>query len=392
MSARSTFRRIFGPVACIGIALTSMHGDLQAQEAVTLGDPTATAAEPFSNIAGLRELSDGTLLVSDGLEGRLYRVSADLSSARPVGREGGGPEEYRTPDLLFPIAGDSTVMFDLGNGRIAVLDPDARIVRTTPAARGEGRNMALIVPGGADAEGRLYFRAMARPGPSGLPDSALVRRFDPADESFADLANSKIPSMAISRSGGAGNQNVSMRPVPLSAQDSWAVSPTGTLALARSDGAAYWLETTDGSGIRKGPRIAYDPVRVGNADKDEWIASQTGGLGVGMEMENGRARASFSRGGAPSLDKDDMEWPEVKPAFPAGALRAAPDGTFWLRRHMPAGSPPRYDVLDAGGRRVGRVDLPEGRTLEGFGDGSVYLSRSDDLEFVWLERYAHPTF
>jgi hypothetical protein len=371
------------------VAVTAVATPLLGQEVHQLGSPSAQSAEPFSQISGLRALSDGSLLVSDGLEGRLLSVSADLSAARPLGREGAGPTEYRTPDMLYSLAADSTLMVDLGNGRMAVLTPSGDIVRTIPMSSGEGMQMQLMLPGGVDNEGRVFFRGMGMMG-GGIPDSAEVKMFDPRTEDASTMASVKLPEMNEQTSGGANNQNSIIRPVPLSRQDDWTVTPGGDLVLARSGQASYWLEFVNTGGARRGPEIAYSPHRVGNADKDDWVDGMSNALGIGITNNNGRMQTTFSRGGRGAPDPDEFEWPETKPAFPAGALSISSDGNVWLLRHTAAGEPPTYDILDMQGQFLGSVILPEDRTLEGFGDGSVYLSRSDDLDFVWLERYDMP--
>jgi len=359
------------------------------QEVVDLGSPVAESAEPFSAVAGLRELSDGALLLADGLEGRLLRVSGDLASVRTIGRKGAGPREYETPDALYPMAADSTLMVDLGNGRLSVLAPDGSIVRTLPIAGGSGPEMTIMLPGGVDAAGRVFFRRMAGRG-AGPPDSATVARFDPATGRTAAVARVKLPDMNVRTRGASNDREQRMSPVPLSPQDAWTATPDGRLAVARSAGGAYWLELHGPDGVARGPRIGYEPIPVRNDDKEAWIAALAGSLGVSVEMENGRRRTTFSRGGAPSVDADDLEWPDVKPAFPGGALRVGPAGRFWLERHVAAGEPPTFDVLAPDGRRIGSVRLPEGRRLEGLGEEAVYLSRTDPLDFVWLERYGPP--
>ena len=381
-----------GPVGAVTIFLVSavLAGPIAAQQTVTLGEPRAESAEPFSDIAGLRSLSDGTLLIADGLEGQLLRVSEDLAQAEAIGRAGAGPREYRTPDGLYAMAADTTLMVDLGNGRLAVLAPSGEIVRTIPMVSGDGPAMRLMIPGAVDRTGRVFFRAMGMM-PGGVPDSATVQVFDPRMEAAADVAKVKLPEMNTRSSGGANDQRTMIRPIPLSREDAWTASPEGELIIARSRDDVYWLEIVGEDGAVRGPEVPYRPISVGNADKQEWVASLSNALGVGVEIENGRQRTTFSRGGrGGEADPADFEWPETKPAFPAGAIQVAFDGTVWLRRHVPAGQPQRYDVLDRSGRPLGSVRLPEGRSLEGFGDGHVYLSRTDDLDFVWLERYDLP--
>ena len=72
--------------------------------------------------------------------------------------------------------------------------------------------------------------------------------------------------------------------------------------------------------------------------------------------------------------------------------RVSPAGELWVERWLPASRNPQMDVFDGEGSRLGTVDLPEGRTLIGFGttaDGSpaVYLVRTDEFDLKWLERY-----
>jgi len=372
------------------VAPAVLAGPLAAQETATLGEAQTRSAEPFSDIAGIRPLSDGTLLVADGLEGRLFRVSGDLAQAEPIGREGAGPREYRTPDALYAMAEDTTLMIDLGNGRLSVLAPDGAIVRTIPMASGDGPRMRLMIPNAVDRNGRVFFRGMGMMR-GGVPDSASVQVFDPRSDAAEDVAQVKLPEMNTQSSGGANNQQTMIRPIPLSREDAWTATPDGDVVIARSGDQVYWLEIVGREGAIRGPDIPYSPISVGNADKEEWIAEQSNALGVGMEIENGRRRTTFSRGGrGGEADPSDFEWPETKPAFPGGSIQVATNGTIWLRRHVSAGQPSQYDVLDGGGHLLGSVVLPEGRTLEGFGDGHIYLSSTDDLDFVWLERYELP--
>ena len=384
--------KCFRPAGVIALLVGQavLAGPSVAQQTVTLGEAQTRSAEPFSDIAGLRALSDGTLLVADGLESRLFRVSGALDRAEPIGREGAGPREYRTPDALFAMAGDTTLMIDLGNGRLSILAPDGAIVRTIPMVSGDGPRMRMMIPRAVDRTGRVFFRGMGMMR-GGVPDSASVQVFDPRTEEADDVAQVKLPEMNTQSSGGANNQQTMISPIPLSREDAWTASPAGDLVVARSGDRAYWLEIVGRDGAVRGPDVPYTAIPVRDADKDEWIAELSNALGVGMEVENGRRRTTFSRGGrGGAADPSDFEWPETKPAFPAAAIQVASDGTLWLERHVPAGEPDRYDVLDERGRLLGSVQLPEGRTLEGFGDGHVYLSTTDDLDFVWLERYELP--
>jgi hypothetical protein len=390
-SSRATRGRLLPNVVAAASIAAAVAGPVGAQEPVPLGEPLAVAAEPRGSVSGLRELRGGALLVADGVEGRLYRLSPDLSAAEVVGREGQGPEEYRGPDRLLPLPADSTLMLDLGNGRLSVLAPDGSIARTEPIARDDGEGgVALVLPRATDARGGIWFEA--REGPSGRPlDSVEVRRLDPSTGAAHAVARLAPPPVKRSSSGDAANRQERILPVPFGAADGWAVGPGG-LVLVRAD--PYRVERVAPDGSRAtGPDIAWDPVPVRAADREAWLDGLGGGLMVMVTEENGVAQANFRRGGGrrpPGLDEDSFAWPDEKPAFQADGVAVDPAGRAWVRRHVAAGQPALYDLFGPDGGRTGQVVLPAGRSLAGFGRDVVYLVRTDDLDFAWLERYAAP--
>ncbi len=381
---------VFAVLALSGVQPISGQGFQR-----TLTTPDATHREAFSSIGGIRELPDGRVLIADPLGQAL--VALDMATGRvdTLGRVGPGPGEYRQPDALFSLPGDSTLLLDLGNGRLTVLGPDLAFGETMPMVSGRpgpGMGMSILIPRGSDSEGRLYFQPMGgmRPGRA-LPDSAPVARFDRSTKTTDTVAMVKLEERKTESSGGARNQAVRMRPTPMSPQDGWAVGWDGRVAVARA--APYrvdWVDT-DGRTVQ-GPAIEYRPERVRQDDKAAWIErANSGGLNVRMQMQNGQARASFSRGGGGSDDPfdqiDEYEWPDVMPAFQASGLRISPEGHAWIERYGSAGSPPVYDVFDQQGERIGTVTLPEGRRVAGFGRGTVYLSFGDEFDLQYLERY-----
>jgi hypothetical protein len=78
----------------------------------------ATYPEPFSYLSRVRELSDGTILAADPISQVLLRIDLDAGTADTLGRKGPGPQEYDGPDEVFPLPADSTLLVDLGNGRM----------------------------------------------------------------------------------------------------------------------------------------------------------------------------------------------------------------------------------------------------------------------------------
>ena len=93
----------------------------------------------------------------------------------------------------------------------------------------------------------------------------------------------------------------------------------------------------------------------------------------------------------PSRIPEPTDWPDVKPAFTSQAAIAAPNGQLWvLRTRAASDKVPTYDVFDATGRVVSRVALPPSTRLVGFGNGTVYLARSDEDDLQYLQRYKLP--
>lgn len=374
--------------ACVALGPTG----LRSQESIhELSAPSARFGEPFSLIAGVRELADGRLFVSDALDESLYELTPDLSAARKIGRNGQGPSEYRQPDALYALAGDSTLMTDLGNGRLTIVAPDGSLARSIPIAQQQDGELLIVLPAGVDREARLYFE----PRGHGVPrDTAVIVRWNGATGAADTVARIKLQDVTESTSTGAGQVEVRAMPVPLSPEDGWAVSSDdGRVAVVSvADYSVAWVQP-DGTVVR-GPATPWEPIRIRAADKEQWVRDLSSrGLMMMVTNENGQIRTRMRRGGPSPGDAPDIErfeWPETKPPFDATSVRVAPTGQLWVGRHVAAGDRPEYDVFDEAGRRVEIVRLPEGRALVGFGRESVYLARRDDLDFQWLERYPLP--
>jgi hypothetical protein len=72
------------------------------------------------------------------------------------------------------------------------------------------------------------------------------------------------------------------------------------------------------------------------------------------------------------------------------AVHFASDGMLWVQRTTPVGEPPTFDVIDETGQVVEQVKLPHRRRLVGFGAGTIYAVRIDDVDLEYLERYRLP--
>jgi len=382
-------RRVFALFITAGAAIpTGSPATAQTVTALTTAD--ASFPESFSTVRGLRELSDGRVLIADGLGQALVIVNMDAGTVDTIGRVGGGPSEYRLPDRLFALPGDSLLLVDLGNGRLTVLSPDLEFGRTYPIMSGSGQGLGsttLRLPRGVDGRGRIYYLQTAgiRPGRP-VPDSAAVMRWDPADDAVDTIASVKVEERKLETVG----DGMRLAQTPLSPQDGWAVGRDGRIALVRSgDYRVEWIEP-DGHVVR-GPANPYEPVPIRDAEKEAWVDGRTrDGLTVAIDIGGGGARqATFSRGSTsgPRFGVDEYTWPEKMQAFDATGVYITPNGMLWVQQSAPTGADTVFDVFDSERRITRRVVLPVGREVVGFGAGVVYTVAADEFDLMWLERF-----
>ena len=363
-------------------------GDLDAQQLLSLDDPAAAYEQPFSLVGGIRELQNGRVLVSDALEEALYVLDAGLTGAETVAGKGQGPDEYRQPDGLFAWPGDSTLMVDLGNGRMTIVAPGYEFGRTIPVVQQEEGGLQIIIPEGVDDAGRLYYQPR---GDGMIRDSVDIVRWTPESGGAPEpVVRVKLADVTERTSGGGNNMRQEVMPVPLSPEDGWAVGGDGAVVVVRSGDYHVEWSRPDGT-VVSGPPVPSEPVAVKTADKEAWAEElAANGMMMMVTNENGELNASMRRGGGRTPAVDRFQWPETKPAFVPETVRVDPAGFAWVERHVAAGERPILDVFDSEGRHVAAVTIPQRSQLRAFGNGSLYLTRWDDLGFQWLERYDRP--
>jgi hypothetical protein len=346
--------------AAIIVSLAVTHA---TQSARVLDKPQVEIEEPFTNVSSVRELSDGRIIVVD-LGQSVHVVDFKTKSVEQIGRTGSGPGEYKSPQLLLPLGGDTTLVVDPGNARLLQIGPNAKPARVVSDAwpLADGRPGTRL-PRAIDAKARGYLPGRAvntRPetGVVQADSSALVRvaRGSTSEDSlgYIHLSPRKID---IAQSNGA-IRSVSIIIPPFPSQDGWVAFPDGAAALVRThDYRVDWV-LPDGKRVA-GRVIPFAPVKVTDADKKK----RTG---------NG----------------PEPEWPDVKPPFAYTGVLAGADGNVWIPRYAPAeDTRSHYDVVDRRGVIVARVDVPNRGKIVGFGAKSIYVVRLDDDDLQYLQRF-----
>lgn len=416
----------------------------------TLSKPTAEYSEPFSQVIAAYELKDGRLVTADPRDKTLLAVDIRAGKTTPIGREGAGPQEWGSIRSISGWLGDSLVAYDGLNSRYLIIDPGAKPIRTfstvtgdapfgtggqPPARGGEGgRGAAAGSAGGgaggrggdaarsggagdgrvtfggggsvprlsggggmrgSDARGRIYSQDLALKisdaGIISAGDSAPIVRFDPATskrDTIAYVNLAKNSAGGAARGDGRG-QTVELRmgsPNPFPAADDWTVFRDGTVAIVRvSD---YHVEVIPPSGRRAAGRpVAFTPVRVTEADKQQWRDARKNNVPILRSFGDGGGRAQTNTQLPPAQEPDS--WPETKPPFLTNAAFAAPNGDVWVVRARSASDKiPTADVFSAQGQQVGRVVFPERTRLVALGAKGVYLVRVDDDDLQYLQHHA----
>ncbi len=394
----TSFRSILGGAGLAAAVIAPIPGASQVQ-VQRLDRAEATFPEPFTRVAGLRELSDGRILIADRTERHVSFIDFATGSIRQIGRIGGGPGEYESPGGLVALPDDYTLLIDMANLRLTRIAPDGRLeMESWPMMSPTG----FIRPSASDTQGRLFYSAsggmriaVGGGGASTPPDSLPIIRWDPATDMTDTVGMFYSPS-PTNRGGGNISFNsgrsgrislAGFRQQPFSPRDAWAALPGGGVAVARA--TTYRMDWYRNGVSTAGPTIEYEPIRINQAEKEAWAdrqANQTAtfvaiGGGGGGDVGGGTFQV-------PRPDLDEIDFPDYKPPFPVSGVRATPDGQIWVQRYQRHNEDRAlFDVFSDRGELVKQVRLPAGRRLVGFGDGVLYAVMTDEDDLQWLERY-----
>jgi len=337
-------------------------------------EKVAEAPMGFTKVGGVRELSDGRLLVVDQLEIEGYLLDRSLNSRSTIARKGSGPKEYRTPYWIIPLAGDSSAIVDIGLLRLLLLDAEGQPYDVVSRERaGGGRILRLSHTYRYASDGGQYLYSEGAnmegsPGEYDRVDSISIERWRLGDAQRDTVA--MIPYNWIG-------------PHPFRPQPGWAVCSSGRVGIAYPD--PYHVEiVTPGGDHRQSGLILHDPVPVTEEIKEAWL--DLGDVLVHSALRGGGDGAWEVRSGG--RRREPEAWPRALPPFLDDAVHCAPNEDIWIQRATPPDEPVLVDVLDGDGNSKGQVQLPANGRVVGFGQGVVYVVVKDpfDLEHLFKLR------
>jgi hypothetical protein len=422
------------------IVLVLSSTALAAQQAPAIrlvNAPDGASKQVLGNVAAVRQLPDGRLLVNDVQNRQLLLLDQSLANISVVADStSGGANSYGIrPGGIISYLGDSTLFIDPAGLSMFVIDPTAKIARVASVPRSQDAPALSNLQGAPslDAKGRIVYRGgfgrIAPPmGGAGrgvftapeFPDSAALVRVDLATRKLDTAAFFKIPKIKMSVTQTERGMSMTNEINPLPIVDEWAVLSDGSIAIVRGQDYHVDFVNPDGS-LTVSPKIPFDWQRLSDEDKTAIIDSAKtrmekarAATAAGMPAEKAAAAGrgasegmvvmSFSTGdgprgggagagqvaGPPLAFVSINEMPDYRPAFNTGAAKADGDGNLWIRtsavRTGSVGGGPIYDVVNRKGEVIDRLQVPAGRQIVGFGKGGVVYMQARDDKAAWIER------
>jgi hypothetical protein len=357
-------------------------GMLEGPEEYLIGSPRALAVS-----------ASGDIYVLDRQVMKVRMYGPDGTHIRDIGREGGGPGEFKGPDGMTTLPDGRLLVRDPGNARVAEFSPDGEYLGQFWLAGGfntsrrfytdtVGNSYAMVL---MDAEASVFDWQMglARYGPDGE-----IRDTIPAPNWDYDA-----PQVSASRDGGT-----SVNYVPFTGQEWWSFSPLGYMVGGLSTDYRIDLFRVGEPVLRIEREWTPVPVKPEEAAERERNQTAQFRRSFGSWTWNGPAipdtkppfRNLFtsaegniwvvvSQEGQPTMTEEEAREEEQRTSIPP------------IRFHEPLA----YDVFAPDGRFLGHVTVPQTLTewVEPIVRGdTVWAVARDDLDVATIVRFriVHP--
>jgi hypothetical protein len=343
----------------------------------------------FGSVSALAVSPDGEIYVTDTQVPAVRKYSAEGEYLYDLGREGGGPGEYKRPDGGLAVLPDGRVLVrDPGNNRINVYSAEGDDLTSWRLPGGLSTSRRLYV----DLHGNAYAMVLSELASDVTQWKYGLAKYTPEgvheDTLLAPTWDYDRPVVVGRREGSSSSTSV-----PFNANTSWTFSPLGYFVGGLSDDYHLDLYRLDEPRLR----ISKDwtPVSV---IPDE------------AEEQERRIRENFTRQ-FPGWKWNGPGIPDTKP--PYRDILVTDEGRIWVsvsqesratmtvaearaeeevsgRPQMRFAAPDAFDVFEADGTFLGHVRVPEdfrsspAPTVRG---DYVWAVARDDLDVISIVRY-----
>lgn len=371
----------------VAIVVSPALGVAQAPKRLTLPPHDARFDQPFGRVTGIRELSDGRIVVGDPNDLGLVVADFRSQSTTPISRKGAGPNEYGVVARFFPIGGDSTLMPDLMQRRWLILAGD-KIVTTVPPDNPTVKAMQGLFLG-ADAAGHV-MREFSNEAPVGQSvtgdrDSSYLVRYHRSTTRADTIAKlMRRPTASIRQTNAKGeNTFVGVRALRLRVGEQYFAHPDGWIAVVRINPFRVDWRSPDGRWTLGAP-LPIPVIRMTAREKSASLARTAASQA-----------ASRSSSPAPQLPPQmqtpDDEWPEVMPPYIQGDLVFSPEGDVLIRRQPSADHPGvAYYAVDRRSRLLGVIELKSNERIVSAGTRWLYVVETDADDLNYIRRHPWP--
>lgn len=361
--------------------LWAADGGWTTEELLTIGEAAGDPNYQFGQIAAVDVLSDGRIAVLDSQAQEVRIYDADGSYEQTFGGPGNGPGELSPQAItMFVGRGDTLVVPDMGNQRIALIPPEGEAA-SFPLRIEQG------VPMGFDMSdsGRLVSqRRLVNFGDptAEVADEDLVLAQE-YDGTIIDTLLTPARGGTFEMTGG-GPQITLFAPEP-----QWTMLADDRIAYASND--AYRISVYGAEGeLDRIVTFPHEPQPVTESEQ-----SRITDLVRQMWEENGVPPQSIDQ------MSSALSFAEHWPAFTR--MRGGPYGTLWVQRvrdmddmteeelenwnpQLDQGDP-RWDVFESDGRYGGVVELPARFTPFALEEDRIYGVFRDDFDVQYVRVY-----
>ena len=348
---------VHNPIHGIWDSSTAWYVD----EEVRIGTLEGSGPDLFGSISAIEVDEQGRIYVFENQAQELRVFDASGNHVRTIGREGGGPGEFKQGIGLTWAPGGNLWVVDPGNVRISIFDTAGTYVSMK---RILGGYVMTPWPGGFDHMGVFYHYGLDLEAEVG--GRFVMVRFDTLMNALDTLRIPRPPAdryFELRSEGGFSRAGIRYSATVTSRFD-----PLGYIWFSHTGDYRVYKRTIDGDTTLIVSRD-YEPLPVTSAEIDSAI--------IGLDW--------FTRQGG---RVDRSRFPRVKPALTT--IYIDDESRLWVVPYTAGDSRGRMlDVFESSGHYLGRVPLPfriSANPIPLFRNGCIYTVTTDEFGVPYVVR------